>query len=562
MSAAKPGSSAAFGRSGGSAAGAARDPVLRRYDKAKGRRDAFNALLQDGYDLALPGADPTGTRPEGAKSDVQLYEGQGMRSVTTRRARMHNQLFPPFDDAIVEFELEGLDADDIEDDALFEKVQEHLAKQARKAQRAVTNSNFHLEIPLALGDSLVSTGALMVNQGPSLLRPLVCEAVPIAQLVPEEGTFGILETVFRPRSVPFRDIEILWDDAAIPAELAEKHKDDPDANVAVLECQIHDPRKETYQYLVYVAEGERRIVERTYTSPPIIAFRMGKFTGEVLGRGPVLWCRADLKTANAVKKMHLQHLSIAAAGIWQADDDGVINVSNIRLVPGTIIPKAVGSQGLQPLQSPARFDVSQMHLEELRRGIKETIEGPPLPGYDQDRPVAYAFQAAERNRAEVEVPQHLRLYFELDMRFWRRVIDILSNPAMAGSPYAIELFELDGRMVRPIPKNPLVRLQENQKALQAMQALLEVLQIAPNAAQQLADTPKFLRRYLLMRGFPADCLVTADKLRELQQQAERERAAMMAGAQQGFSAAAQIGGTPEGQAVVQTAAKAMGGANG
>ena len=65
--------------------------------------------------------------------------------------------------------------------------------------------------------------------------------------------------------------------------------------------------------------------------------------------------------------------SIAVTGIWQADDDGVINPATIRLVPGAIIPKAVGSAGLTALANPARFDVSQLVLDDLRRRIRHAL---------------------------------------------------------------------------------------------------------------------------------------------------------------------------------------------
>ena len=57
----------------------------------------------------------------------------------------------------------------------------------------------------------------------------------------------------------------------------------------------------------------------------------------------------------------------------QADDDGVLNPANIELSPGTIIPKAVGSQGLKPLDMPGRFDVSELVLKDLRDRIRQAL---------------------------------------------------------------------------------------------------------------------------------------------------------------------------------------------
>ena len=65
----------------------------------------------------------------------------------------------------------------------------------------------------------------------------------------------------------------------------------------------------------------------------------------------------DIRTANKVVELILKNASIAVTGIWQAEDDGVLNPANIKLVPGTIIPKAVGSAGLTPLEAPGRSAV-------------------------------------------------------------------------------------------------------------------------------------------------------------------------------------------------------------
>ena len=69
----------------------------------------------------------------------------------------------------------------------------------------------------------------------------------------------------------------------------------------------------------------------------------------------------------------LKNATIAVSGIWQADDDGVINLSNINLTPGAIIPKAVGSSGLTPLRSGSDFDVSNVRdaLSAFNRLINE-----------------------------------------------------------------------------------------------------------------------------------------------------------------------------------------------
>ncbi len=111
----------------------------------------------------------------------------------------------------------------------------------------------------------------------------------------------------------------------------------------------------------------------TFETNPYLIFRWSLISGELYGRSPVLRALPDIKTANKVVELVLKNATIAVSGIWQADDDGVINLQNINLTPGAIIPKAVGSSGLTPLSSGANFDVSQLILNDLRDRIRHTL---------------------------------------------------------------------------------------------------------------------------------------------------------------------------------------------
>ena len=49
---------------------------------------------------------------------------------------------------------------------------------------------------------------------------------------------------------------------------------------------------------------------------------------------------------------------------FEADDDGIINVDTINLMPGTVIPKAPGSGGLQPIRAAGDFNVANLILND------------------------------------------------------------------------------------------------------------------------------------------------------------------------------------------------------
>lgn len=161
----------------------------------------------------------------------------------------------------------------------------------------------------------------------------------------------------------------------------------------------------------------------------------------------------DIKTANKVVELVLKNASIAVTGIWQADDDGILNPANIELAPGSIIPKAIGSKGLQPLDMPGRFDVSELMLDSLRGRIRHALLA------DRLAPVAGARMTAteviERS-AEMSLllgATYGRLQSELLTPLIKRAFNILKRRG------EVPDIMLDGRLVAVDYRSPLARSQ-------------------------------------------------------------------------------------------------------
>ena len=199
-------------------------------------------------------------------------------------------------------------------------------------------------------------------------------AVPLAEAVLEEGADGRLDGTFRRSELTLAQLRLRFPDAVIgprngtgggagPANPLRRGRGRPEGRAGLRYTVILDSGNAEDEVL---AEGR-------FARSPFINFRWLKAPGEIYGRSPVMKTLPDIKTANKVVELVLKNASIAVTGIWQADDDGVLNPGTIRLVPGTIIPKAVGSAGLTPLATPGRFDVSQLVLDDLRRRIRHAL---------------------------------------------------------------------------------------------------------------------------------------------------------------------------------------------
>jgi Bacteriophage head to tail connecting protein len=193
-----------------------------------------------------------------------------------------------------------------------------------------------------------------------------------------------------------------------------------------------------------------------FETSPFISFRWLKGAAEIYGRSPVMTVLPDIKTVNKVVELVLKNASISVTGIWQADDDGVLNPANIQLVPGSIIPKAVGSAGLTPLQAPGRFDVSSLMLDDLRSRIRHALLVDRLGTIGSRKMTATEVLERSSEMTRLLGATYGRLQTELLTPLLTRAIGILRRRG------EIPDVVLDGRLTDLQYKSPLARLQAQQ----------------------------------------------------------------------------------------------------
>jgi len=239
---------------------------------------------------------------------------------------------------------------------------------ATAALRANLNdSNFYTTIHQCYMDLVtVGTACLFMAESPiGAASAFTFTAIPITDI-------AILpNAVFHTATISGAEILRRYPEWTPPREIMDKIKQDGEYQMRLVQSLVDN------EFTAWVDVGgdfENNIVSRgTFETNPYLIFRWSVASGELYGRGPILRALPDIKTANKVVELVLKNATIAVSGIWQADDDGVINLGNINLTPGAIIPKAVGSSGLTPLASGANFDVSQIILKDIRERIRHTL---------------------------------------------------------------------------------------------------------------------------------------------------------------------------------------------
>ncbi len=242
------------------------------------------------------------------------------------------------------------------------------AATATAALRANLNdSNFYTSIHQCYMDLVVlGTACLFMAENPiGAASAFTFTAIPMSDIAILPGA------IFHTTSMTAREVAEKYPTWTPPENLREAIRDDADMPLKLVQSLVGT---EFTAWLDVGGDPENNVVSRgTFETNPYIIFRWSLASGEMYGRGPVLRALPDIKTANKVVELVLKNATIAVSGIWQADDDGVINLQNINLTPGAIIPKAVGSSGLTPLSSGADFDVSQIILKDLRERIRHTL---------------------------------------------------------------------------------------------------------------------------------------------------------------------------------------------
>ncbi|PHK95880.1 phage tail protein [Pseudoroseomonas rhizosphaerae] len=445
------------------------ETLLARHQAAQDRRRPWESVWQECYDHVLAGTPGSG--------GPALYDATAPDAAEQLAASLLAELTPPwsrwFGLAPSRALAEGPDG------AAAAAALEHAAETL---QGHLDRSNFALEMHQAFLDLVVAgTGVLLVEEAPpGAASALRFTAVPLREAVLEEGAGGRLDTVYRSVMLEPAAIRARFPGAALPAAmLAERAPEQAPPRHRVVEAVWPEGHGSAY-LAVLDWEGQAvPLATGRFLDSPFIAFRWMKLPGEVYGRGPVMKALPDIRTANKVVELVLKNASIAATGIWQAEDDGVLNPATVRLVPGAIIPKAPGSSGLTPLAAPGNFDVSQLVLDDLRARIRSALLADRLTLPRQTPMTATEVLERSAESARMLGATYGRMQAELLTPLIGRCLAILRRRG------EVPPVMLDGREARLTYQSPLARVQGRADAANTLLFLQAVAALGPTAAAQL-----------------------------------------------------------------------------
>ena len=296
------------------------------------------------------------------------------------------------------------------------------ANYATNVLRAHLNdSNFYTTVHQCYMDlAVLGTACLFMAENPiGASSAFSFTAIPMSDI-------AILpNAVFHTTSMSLSEAVQKYPTWTVPTNLRDTLKQNPDTPIKLVQSLVGT---EFTAWLDTGGDIENNIVATgTFETNPYLIFRWSLMSGEIYGRGPVLRALPDIKTANKVVELVLKNATISVSGIWMADDDGVINLNNINLTPGAIIPKAVGSSGLTPLTSGANFDVSQIILKDLRERIRHALLADRLGLLSEKEMTATEIMARNSDMMRILGATYGRLLHEFIRPLCERGLQILSR---------------------------------------------------------------------------------------------------------------------------------------
>ena len=463
-----------------------------RHARAQSNRQGWQSLWDECYRSALPQKDAFRSSASTRKGQ-DLYDATALDAVEQLAASLLGHLTPPWTQW---FGLKpGPDVAPEDYDALAAVLE----KAAKTLQSHFDRSNFSVELHQSFLDMVVGgTASLLFEEAePGALSAFRFSSVPLATVALEENAAGVLDGTFRTLRLNGRQLQDRYPFANLEEAVLTQISKDSDHEFEVRESVT--PQKAGSLYCAFVEGQSEPLISVTLQHSPFINFRWMKSPGEIYGRSPIMKVLPDIKTANKVVELILKNASIAISGIWQADDDGVLNPANIELLPGTIIPKAVGSKGLTPLEMPARFDVSQLVLEDLRARIRHALLVDRLPQIDARAMTATEVIERTSEMALLLGATYGRLQSELLTPLIQRGFALLRKRG------EVPDFRIDGRIVEIDYRSPLARSQGQKHVQNTLSWINAVLAMGAEASAtlNLEQAATFLGEAL---GVPSDLI--------------------------------------------------------
>lgn len=455
------------------------DRFTERFKSAKRNWELVAPVFDEAYEFCMPLRERPYAKGLGggsaARRTDRLFDYTSVEAIADFASQRLEEIWPTDQKPIELLPGRAIPGDEADE------MRNALAEVSDYAIEAVNNSNFRAAAFEFNLDYAIATGVLLVDEGDAL-TPLQHRALPLTEAILDVGPYGEHDALYRERRVKARDIAVLWPDAAdclaapshpaigpdrsgeqnksaVSSAMAHAMREKPDQEFELIEGYERDwsdPKNEVWVYRCVDLQSRTELahnVTRGMGAKPFIAYNYMRVPGETYGRGPAQIAMPEIRSANVLRELLLEHLDLSVGGLWSYEDTGVINVDTIRIQAGTIIPRQHGSTGLTPIQVGGSPDFGAMQLQLLQNNIRSAFFKLDLGPTDKAPMTATEAMQRVADRAARLSGPNARLISELLFQYIRRVLFILRKKG------AIKLPRLDHGFLDIKPLAPITRAQ-------------------------------------------------------------------------------------------------------
>lgn len=259
---------------------------------------------------------------------------------------------------------------------------------------------------------------------------------------------------------------------------------------------------------------------------PCACPRMRRIPNSVYGKGQMTVALPDAKSVNHLMRKTLESADMAIAGMWIAEEDGVLNPHTVRIGPKKIIV-ANSVDSMKRLDDGSNFQVSELLLDRLQGGIRKKLMADQLPPIGTQQMTATEINTRVAIIRQMLGPLYGRFQSEYLLPLLDRCFGLALRSGVLGNPPQ----ELQGRNLSFKFMSPMARSQQMEEVVATEQYIASIA----NAAQidnTILDNINFDAVAQIMgtgRGVPAAILRSAEEIQDLRkarQEAQEKQAEM------------------------------------
>ena len=271
-------------------------------------------------------------------------------------------------------------------------------------------------------------------------------------------------------------------------------------------------------------DGKKVVRESGYHEFPVAVPRWMKLPGSVYATGPMQDVLPFVKSLNEYTDKDMSAADINIAGMWIAEDDGVLNPRTVKIGPRKIIV-ANSTDSMKPLMSASNFQLADTRIAQLQQAIRHMLMADQL--LPQDGPARTATEVYER----VKLIRQLLgpIYGRMQVEYAQQVVLRSFGLCYRGGLFAPIPQSLAGQEFRVTYLSPLAKSQK----FEEVTAITNTLNIAAGLTQIYPevmdnfDIDEAIRTISDGNGMPSSLLraeVDWDDMREQRAQAQAEAA--------------------------------------